>query len=131
MLKTDLHLHTADDPIDRIPYTTFQLIDRAAQLCFEAIAITLHDPHIDVGEAADYARARGVVLIPGVERAIGGKHVLLLNFPQAAESVDSFDAVAALKTRHPHGLVIAPHPFFPLASCLRERLDRYADLFDA
>ena len=32
MLKIDFHTHTADDPHDRIPYTTEQLIDRAAVL---------------------------------------------------------------------------------------------------
>src|SRR5258707_163745 len=30
MLKVELHSHTADDPIDAIPYSTFELIDHAA-----------------------------------------------------------------------------------------------------
>jgi hypothetical protein len=30
MLKVELHTHTSDDPVDRIPYTTCELIDRAA-----------------------------------------------------------------------------------------------------
>ena len=32
MLKVELHTHTADDLVDRIPYTTFELIDRAIEL---------------------------------------------------------------------------------------------------
>ena len=43
MLKVDLHIHTSDDPVDRIPHTTTDLIDRAAQLGYDAVAITLHD----------------------------------------------------------------------------------------
>lgn len=131
MLKIDLHIHTADDPVDRIPYTTIKLIDRAAELRFDALAVTLHDRQLDVRHLMDYAAARGILLIPGVERTIGGRHVLLLNFPRAAEWVESFDGVAALKRRYPEGLVIAPHPFFPHPNCLRGWTHDWANLFDA
>jgi len=131
MLKVDLHTHTADDPSDFIPHTTPELIDRAAVLGFDAIAVTLHDRQLDVQAFAGYARARGIVMIPGVERTIHGRHVLLLNFPPAAESIESFDHLRRLKTRHPEGLVVAPHPFFPLTNCLWSLMDRHADLFDA
>jgi predicted metal-dependent phosphoesterase TrpH len=73
---------------------------------------------------------RGITLIPGIERTIGGKHVLLLNFSRRAEQVDTFEDVATLKRRE-NGLVVAPHAFFPGASCLRGLLDRHAELFDA
>ena len=130
MLKVDLHTHTADDPLDRIPYSSYQLIDRAATLGYDALAITLHDRQLDVSRLAAYAAARGVVLIPGVERTIEGRHVLLINFSPAAADVRSFDDVARLKRRE-RGLVIAPHPFFPARSCLGSLMDRYATLFDA
>jgi predicted metal-dependent phosphoesterase TrpH len=71
-----------------------------------------------------------MTLIPGVERTIGGRHVLLLNFSRAAETVRSFDDLRRLRTRE-RGLVVAPHPFFPTGSCLRGDLERHADLFDA
>ncbi len=71
-----------------------------------------------------------MTLIPGVERTIGGRHVLLLNFSRAAETVRSFDDLRRLRTRE-RGLVVAPHPFFPTRSCLRGDLERHADLFDA
>ena len=61
---------------------------------------------------------------------IQGKHVLLLNFSRRAERVASFEELARLK-QHENGLVIAPHAFFPGASCLRGLLDRHAELFDA
>jgi predicted metal-dependent phosphoesterase TrpH len=44
--------------------------------------------------------------------------------------VQTFEDLARLKRRR-QGLVVAPHPFFPLNSCLRGQLDRHADLFDA
>ena len=130
MLKVELHAHTADDPCDRIPYTTRELIDAAAALGYDALAVTLHDRQLDLRPHEAFAAERGIVLIPGIERTIEGKHVLLLNFSRASETVRSFDDLARLKARE-SGLVIAPHPFFPALSCLRGRMDRHAALFDA
>ena len=129
MLKVDFHTHTADDPLDHIPYTTRELIDRAATLGYDALAITLHDKQLDLRPHLGYARERGVVLIPGMERTVEGRHVLLLNFDRAAEGVQTFDDVRRLKERC-GGLVIAPHPFFPGPS-LFGKLEEHADLFDA
>ena len=39
------------------------------------------------------------MLIPGVERTIEGRHVLLLNFNSGVEHVRSFADLAALKRR--------------------------------
>ena len=130
MLKVELHAHTADDPVDRIPYTTLDLIDRAADLGYDALAITLHEKQLDLARFAPYAADRGLVLIPGVERTIEGKHVLLLNFASGTEDVDTFSDLARLKAECP-GLVVAPHPYFPAPVCLRGDLDRHAELFDA
>lgn len=130
MLKVDLHTHTADDPSDRIPYSTSDLIDRAAELGFDALAVTLHDRQLDPALFQSYAKARGITLIPGIEQTIEGRHVLLLNFSVAAESVRSFAQLARLKRRE-RGLVVAPHPFFPARSALRGWMNRFADLFDA
>ena len=130
MLKVELHSHSSDDPLDAIPHTTAQLIDRAALLGYQALAITLHDRQLDLRPYQSYANERGITLIPGVERTIRGKHVLLINFRRGADEVTNFDELAALKAREP-GLVIAPHPFFPHSSCLRGLVNRYAHLFDA
>jgi predicted metal-dependent phosphoesterase TrpH len=130
MLKVELHTHTADDPADPIPYSTCDLIDRAAELGYDALAVTLHDKQLDIAPFAAYAAARGIVLIPGIERTIDGRHVLLLNFSSAVESVTSFADVARLKEAE-RGIVIAPHPFFPAGSALRGHMDTYARLFDA
>lgn len=130
MLKVDLHTHTADDPADPIPYHTQELIDRAAELGFDCLAITLHDQQLDPAPFRAYAASRNILLIPGIERTIEGRHVLLLNYSRAAESIGSFEALATLRTRE-RGLVIAPHPFFPAVSALRGALTRHAHLFDA
>jgi predicted metal-dependent phosphoesterase TrpH len=131
VLKVELHTHTADDPRDRIPYTSAELIDRAAELGFHALAITLHDRQLDLRWLRGYAADRGVVLIPGIERTVEGKHVLLLNFCSGADSVRTFVDLARLKARQPRGLVVAPHPHFPGSSCLGRCLEQHADLFDA
>jgi predicted metal-dependent phosphoesterase TrpH len=130
MLKVELHTHTSDDPIDRIPHTVPELIDRAAALGYQAFAITLHDYQLDIRRFTAYARERGIVLIPGIERTIQGRHVLLLNFQSGAEDVRTFEDLARLK-RRANGLVVAPHPFFPAPTCLGRYLDRYPMLFDA
>jgi len=131
MIKVELHTHTADDPADLIPHTTPELIERAARFGFGALAVTLHDRQLDLSPYEEYARERGIVLIRGIERTILGKHVLLLNFPVAAERTRSFDDVATLKRDHPAGLIVAPHAFFPGTSCLGSLMHRHAALFDA
>jgi predicted metal-dependent phosphoesterase TrpH len=130
MLKVELHTHTADDPIDRIPHTTLELIDHAASLGYDALAITLHEHQLNVDRITGYAADRGLVLIPGVERTVEGRHVLLLNFANGADHVHTFSDLARLKAQQP-GLVVAPHPFFPGSMCLGRDLERHAHLFDA
>jgi predicted metal-dependent phosphoesterase TrpH len=132
MLKADLHTHSSEDPVDLLPYDAKELVDRAAALGYTALAVTLHDRQLDLAALAPYARERGIVVVPGIERTIRGKHVLLLNFPAAqAESVADFDELRRLKAKTA-GLVIAPHPFFPHPTSLgRHALDAYPDLFDA
>ena len=129
-LKVELHTHTDHDPLDRIPHTARELIDRAAALGYHALAITLHDRFHESADDAAYARERGLVLIPGIERTIGGRHVLLLNFPRECERVRNFDEIAALKARC-RGLVVAPHAFYPTGTSLGARLDAHADVIDA
>ena len=132
MLKADLHTHSSEDPADLIPYDARALVDRAAALAYTALAVTLHDRQLDLGALAPYARERGIVVVPGIERTVRGKHVLLLNFPaEQAESIANFDDLRRLKAKT-GGLVIAPHPFFPHPTSLgRPALDAYPDLFDA
>ena len=131
VLKIELHTHTSDDPLDLIPYDTRTLIARAAEYGYDAIAITLHDRQRDLADVLPFAREHGVTLIPGIERTIEGRHVLLLNFTAGgAERVRSFEDLRRLRMQE-SGLVIAPHPFFPFPTCLQTLAYRYQNLFDA
>ena len=87
MLKVELHAHTGLDPVDYILYSTRQLIDRAAALGYGALAITLHNRYYDPAGDQEYAGLKGIVLIPGIERTIHRRHILLLNFPAACQEV--------------------------------------------
>lgn len=132
MIKVELHAHTSDDPHDRVPYSGRDLVAHAAALGYGALAVTLHDHLVDPAPLAAFAREQGVTLIPGLERTIHGQHVLLINFPAGAISVRSFEDVEGLKRQYPQGLVVAPHPFYPIPSALgRARLEAHRPLWDA
>jgi predicted metal-dependent phosphoesterase TrpH len=130
VLKVELHAHTDQDPADRIGHRTEDLIEHAAALGYHALAVTLHDRYFEPAPFRAYAEARGIILLAGIERTIQGKHVLLINFPPEAAAVATFAEVRALKART-RGLVIAPHPFYPVPSALGRLLDREPDLVDA
>ena len=131
MLKVELHAHTDQDPADHIAHTTEQLIDHAAQLGYHALAVTLHDRYFDPEPWTAYARARGIVLLAGIERTIEGRHLLLINFPSSIASVRTFQDLEAAKAGAESSLVVAPHPFYPTRTCLGPLLDRLAPLVDA
>lgn len=129
LLKADFHTHTREDPHDFIGYGALELIREAAQQGFGVLAITCHNKRVFTEELRRRAEDLGVLLVPGVEAAIGGKHTLLLDMPYTRRGVRSFDDVRRLK--RDGGLVIAPHPFFPAPKCLNGRLRRNLDVFDA
>jgi predicted metal-dependent phosphoesterase TrpH len=127
-LKADLHLHTREREL-WIRYQARELIDRAAAQGFRVLSITNHDLMTWSDDLAAHAAARGVLLVPGAEVTVEGKHVLVLNPDVSPERLRTF---AALR-RHKRSdwLVMAPHPFYPARFCLGNRLAREIDLFDA
>ncbi len=128
-LKVDFHTHTADDPEETIRYSSRELIDKAQRLGFDAICITNHNAVSADGYLRDYASERDIVLIPGVEIDIRGKHVLVINAREDILKASSFDDLRRLRT--PECLVIAPHPYFPGTSSLRGKMWKNIDIFDA
>lgn len=130
-LKFDFHLHTLDDPWDHHVYhTAFELIDKAVDLGFGALAITLHGMQMESAEVEAYARERDILLLPGVEQNVEGFHVLLINFDrETAHGIATFADLARAKA--PGNLVIAAHPYYPNATCLGEKLREHRSLFDA
>lgn len=128
VLKADLHLHTREG--ERwIAYEARDLIDRAAREGYQVLSITNHNTLTYSEELAAYARERGILLIPGVEATVERKHVLLYNLDVSPARIRSFADLRRLK--RPDWLVVPAHPFFPTSVCLRQRLLKEIDLFDA
>jgi predicted metal-dependent phosphoesterase TrpH len=127
MLKSDFHIHTGEDPYDKIPYSAKELINHAAKLGFEVLAITNHHKIHYSKNLADYAMKKGILLIPSVEAHVAGKEVLLLNVRKPG-IVNNFSDLEEL--RKENVVVIAPHPFYPTDSCLGKDLVRNIKYFD-
>ena len=127
MIKVDLHMHSGEDPYDGLRYTAVQLIDRAVELGFAAIAVTLHEKVIEDERVFDYARQKGLLFIRAVEWNIQGRDVLLYNLTQReASRLQSFDDLRAYKReRGDDLLVVAPHPCYPRGHSLGRAFERY------
>jgi len=131
MLKAELHTHAREDPNEsqNITFTAKDLVDIAKKKGYDVLSFTFHD-HLYYDEIKEYAKKKGILLIPGIEKTIEGKHVLLYNFTQKElKKINSFeDLRKEKKNKH---LVVAPHPFAPLSSALNDQFYKNADLFDA
>src|SRR5713226_874792 len=132
-IKLDLHIHTLDDPKDIIDYSAHQLLERAKQLGFGVLAITLHDAVFDRAEVFADAAAMGILLIPAAEVRLQGADIILLNVSAAEiEGLRNFDDVGQLRARRGSSIfTIAPHPFYVLGGSIGARLFREIDCFDA
>lgn len=127
-LKVDLHLHTAEDPLDNVKYTAEQIISKAADEGFDVLAITNHHIMTFSPELFFYAQEKGILLIPGVEVSVRRRHILLLN-PPAGRHCSDFSHLS--KFRRPETLIVAPHPYFPSTNSLNGCLLKHRHLFDA
>ena len=132
MIKVDLHIHTGEDPEDGLRYPATSIIDKAVELGYAAIAITLHGKVLEDERVFDYARQKGLLLIHGVEWKSDHGDVLLYNVTQ--HELERLRSLADLRTfRRDRGddlLVIAAHPCF-FKHSLNRHLVRDLDLFDA
>ena len=133
MIKIDLHMHSGEDPEDGLHYPATAIIDKAVQLGYGAIAITLHCKVLEDERVFDYARRKGLLLIRAVEWNILGRDVLLYNVTQReAETLNTFDDLCAFKRQRGEDLlVVAPHPCYPRSHSLGRDFERNIDLFDA
>jgi hypothetical protein len=131
LLKANLHFHSSDDPEDAIRHTFFEGVDEAARLGFEILALTCHNLFIDKPEYLKYAEKNNILLIPGIERTIEKKHVVILNASKEAEEIKNFQELADYKKRRPDCFVLAPHPYFYGGFSLKEKLEEHRGLFDA
>ncbi len=131
MLRADFHHHIDTDPRDGrfVRHSAGALIDHAAAIGLQVLAITCHESMPYDRDIVVYAARCGVLLLPGMEATVNGHHVLLLNFEEFPPGVCSIADIAARKTRN--ALVVAPHPFYPAGVAGGETLFRHPQLFDA
>ena len=127
--KTDFHIHTSDDRKDHIEHTSYQLIQQAAQQGLNAIAITNHDTFTYNSDLRRYAEDHGILLIPGIEKTVERRHVLILNAFPATEKIHTFEDLR--RAKDDDLFYLAPHPFFRTGGCLESKLYEHLDLFDA
>ena len=132
-MKVDLHIHTLDDPKDVIDYSAHQLLERAKNLGFGVLAITLHDAVFDRADVFRDAAEMGILLIPAAEVRVQGADVIVLNVtPAEVAALKTFEDLRQLRARRgPSIFTIAPHPFFVLGASIGERLIEQIDCFDA
>lgn len=130
-LKCDFHLHSKEDPRHQLSYSAKELIDAAADSGYDVISITNHNTVTYNEDLVQYASDKGVLLIPGVEATVAGKHVLIYGVDGFEEKWDklTFFDLKRLKARG--AFVVAPHPFYPNYNCLGGFLKRFSGLFDA
>jgi len=127
-LRADLHVHTREaEP--SIAYGARDIIVRAARAGYRVLGITNHDTITYSADLVSFARDHDVLLIPGVEATVEGRHVLVYNADVEADKLRTFADLRRYRT--PEWLVAAPHPLFPASYCLREKLWQQIDLFDA
>ena len=131
VLKANFHMHTREDPVDKLSYTIYEAVDYASKKGFEVLVFTPHKKFVWKKDYADYAIGKGVLLIPGVEASIEKKDVVIANCDELVNSVNTFDELVNYKKKNPHIFVLAPHPFVFSKKSLGEKLEEHIDLFDA
>ncbi|RAW45203.1 phosphoesterase [Halorubrum sp. 48-1-W] len=108
MLSVELHSHSAlshdgRDPVDL-------LIEQAAAVGLDALAVTDHD-EIDASiEAAEMAPEHGLVGIVGMEVTSAAGHVLAFGIDELVPSGLPFDETLD-RIREAGGIAVVPHPF--------------------
>jgi len=117
----DFHVHTREDPKDYVKYTARRLFDRAAELGFDALAVTNHDQGVWSPSLSAAAEARGLLLLPGVEITADDAHIVVIN-PKFEPRLEGYALRDLPRLHSDRSLTIAPHPFFHFFKSLRKRL---------
>lgn len=132
MLKTELHTHIKGDPLDYwLKYDVYELINKAKKQNFDVLAITCHNKLFEDKKAIEYAKNKNILIIPGIERDIEGKHTLIYNATKEIEKIKTIKELKEYKKRNPQIFIIAPHSLYPYNSCHKKNIIKHLDLFDA
>jgi glycosyltransferase involved in cell wall biosynthesis len=131
-IHADLHLHTSWSHDCRIPVE--DLLDHAEVSGLGAIAVTDHNVFGGALEAAELARGRDLIVVPGEEVKTDGQGEVIGLFlsEEIPRGLSFGDTVAAI--REQGGLVYLPHPFdrlhtIPDPATLHRHLDEI-DVFE-
>ncbi len=124
-------MHTNEDREDpAITHSPYELIDCAARHGYDVLAITHHYSRFYSIKLKNYAEKKGILLIPGAEARIENCDVVIINITD--DELKSLKTLKDLeKIKDDYHLIIAPHPFYVMGDCLKEKLIENIDLFDA
>lgn len=88
----DLHLHSCLSPCGSDDMTPNNLVNMAALLGYQMIAVTDHNACGNAGAAMEAGRAAGLVVVPGMELCTAEEAHVVCLFPtlEAAESFEGF-----------------------------------------
>ena len=108
VLSAELHSHSAlsHDGRDEIEL----LLEQAAAVGLDALAITDHDVLDASAEAAELAPAYGLVGIPGMEVTSAAGHLLALGVSEHVPAGLPFEETIE-RIREQEGIAVVPHPF--------------------
>jgi predicted metal-dependent phosphoesterase TrpH len=108
LILCDLHMHTEHSHDCAVPVDT--LLDYAEAQGLGAIAITDHNVFSGAQEAAELARNRDLVIIPGEEvKTDAGEVIGLFLEHEIPRGMPMGDTIRAI--REQNGVVYLPHPF--------------------
>lgn len=141
MLKVEFHAHTNYiQTRDEGQMSPKELIDTVKEMGYHALTTTEHynqsaknkmfhkDPLKTYDDFKDYAKEKGILLIPGTEITLKEGEVLFINFhgnPKDYVTVKDLDKIPKST------MIAAPHPFFGLRQCVGPALEKNIDKFDA
>jgi hypothetical protein len=110
ILKAQLHTHTKQDPLEKISYSEFELIDKAAYLGYQILSITCNGVVIFNEQIAAYAKEKNILLIPGIEKTISKQQIIILNANLQSQDLKNFDDLREYKKQNPKTLIILSKP---------------------
>ncbi|WP_436932160.1 CehA/McbA family metallohydrolase [Halosimplex halobium] len=121
MLSVEFHAHSAAsyDGRDSVE----MLLERAAAVGLDALAVTDHDEVSANPELLERAPEYGLVGIPGIEISSAAGHVLGLNVDEAVEPGLSF-AETLDRIRDQGGIAVVPHPFQEMRSGVLANIEK-------
>mgnify|MGYP006300956161 FL=1 len=108
MLTVELHTHSAASYDGRDPVEF--LLEQAAAVGLDALAVTDHDTFEASQRAAELAPEFGLVGIPGMEVTSDAGHVLALGISEAIPAGLSFEDTLD-RIHEAGGIAVVPHPF--------------------